>query len=232
MKKENLIKFYQTYKIFIFPAIVALSSLILIIFVIYPQTIKLIQGIDVEENLNARSQILEAKAETLERYDEEDLQHKVSSVMLSFPPDRDFAEILGILQNLIESSGFNTASMTLGQNPVESNQAKSYIVKAEILGPRILLPVLVQNIESHIRIMKIHSVESTTSLDSQSVSVVLGVEVFYLPIPQTLGSIDSPLPELTEKDEELIARLAQNQLVTTPQIPTTLGPRGKANPFE
>ena len=41
MKKEDLIKFYTAYRAYIFPAGVALASIFLILFVIYPQTVKL-----------------------------------------------------------------------------------------------------------------------------------------------------------------------------------------------
>ena len=100
MKKEDLLKFYAQYKLFIFPLVVGISSLILIVFVILPQTIKLVTNQGAEEELFNKSQFLEVKAQDLDNLDQEDLSRKVQYVLGVYPADKDFGNIVGIIQSV------------------------------------------------------------------------------------------------------------------------------------
>lgn len=232
MKKETLIKFYQKYKLIIFPMVVTLSSLILIVFVIYPQTAKLISGSRQEAEFRAKSKFLEAKAETLENFDEADLSRKVDYALSSLPADRDFGNIIGLLQRLVSEASFTITSLTLAQQTSEKGETQSYLVRLQVLGPKELLLTLVNGIENSTRIMKVNTIEINSTRDGKVVDANLAIEVFFSPLPSSFGTVDSPLPEISSKDEELILRLATT--VSTQEIsrPTILGPRGKSNPFE
>lgn len=234
MNKEAISKYYQQYKLYVFPAIVALSSLILIIFVIYPQTIKLLANQKVQGEITNKSKFLEAKAQTLESYDSSDLNQKVDSVLGAYPAEKDFVSALSLLQNLTAQSGFSATSISLGTGSAKNAGVESYNIKLDILGPIVQLPTLLSNIENSPRLMKVSSVETSIGKDSESATISLNVEVLYSSAPQIPGSIDSPLQELSQQDEEVIAKLARvgsNEIISKP--PTTqLGPRGKANPFE
>jgi len=113
IKKEQALKFYLSYKEYVFSAVVVLSSLILIIFVIYPQTSKLLSNRKVEEDVNQRSKFLEAKAQTLESYDQEDLNLKVGKVLSAYPVDKDLVAAVSLLQNFIAQSGFSIISLEI-----------------------------------------------------------------------------------------------------------------------
>lgn len=231
MNKENLQKFYLKYRLYIFPVVIVISSLILIVFVIYPQITKLISNNALESDLKDKSKLLEVKAQTLENYDKADLERKVNYTLNAYPAERDFTNIIGLLQGLSAGSGFNVNSLTLGGS--SQPEAKSYNVKLEILGPKSLLPNLVSNIENSVRIMKVASIELTPTKDFDLGQVNLSVEVFFAALPQTFGTVDSPLPTLSDKEEELLVKLAASAPapVATSQVAPS-GPRGKANPFE
>lgn len=238
MKKDEIIKLYQARRLYIFPSIVALASLILIIFVIYPQIIKLINSQSLEGEIFNKSQFMEAKAQNLESYDPAELNRQVNFAVAAYPTDRDFVSALALLQNLTFSAGFSITSMSLenassrGQNV----QSQSYNIKINVVGPLPLIPNLFSKIENSPRLMRISSVELTSGKDPQGVTVSLAVDVLYSSATGGLGSIDSPLPQLSQKDEDVIAKLAKmGSQVNSPQTnaqPVQLGPRGKANPFE
>lgn len=234
MNKETVGKFYLTYRLYIFPSVVAFSCLILIIFVIFPQMIKIIGNQKAESDFKFRANFLESKIQALESYDETDLQRKVRYALNVYPPERDFGDALGLLQGIVSQSGFNIVSANFGDSSTKQGGSQSYALKMEIAGVRSLLSVLLSNIESANRLMKVSSMEISGSGDQQSVNVVLGIDILYASIPGSFGSVDSPLPELSEKDEELIARLSAffPATVDVSQTPVTLGPRGKPNPFE
>lgn len=234
MKKEVLAKFYQTYKLVVFPAVVALSSLILIIFVIYPQTAKLFANSKVEADLKSKSKLLEAKADSLENYDEADLTRKVVYVLNAFPGEKDFLNVMVLLQILTSQSGFNILSLSPGSGSAsEPGKQPSYQVKLEILGPKQALSSLVTSIEQSSRIMRVLNLEISATRQADVVNVILSLEVLFSPLPSQLGTVDSPLPVLTSEDEQLIAKLAASApSVVVPTETVTLGPRGKSNPFE
>lgn len=231
MKKEEIVKFYQHYRLYIFPAVVALSSLTLIIFVIYPQALKLITNKQVEGDMINRSKFLEVKAQALESLDSTDLNRKKDFALVSYPTDKDFASALGLLQNFTVKSGFNIVLISLGSGTLGTN-AQSYNLKLDILGPQTLLPGLLSNIENSPRLMRVSSVETNLGKDPQGALISLSVDVLYSSVPEDFGSIDSPLPELSEKDEEVLVKLARSAVSPSLESITPSGARGKANPFE
>lgn len=241
-KKEEIIKFYLNYKLHIFSLVVALSSLILIALVIYPQASKLLSNQALTGDIYKKSNILEAKVAALESYDQEDLNLKLRNVLNSFPVDKDLVNSVGSLQNLAAESGFNINSMVIGLGSGKDG-TQSYNIKLELLGPVTSLPIILSNIEGSPRLMRVSSIETTPGKDPQSATVSLQVDILYSSAPSGFGSTDSPLPELSDKDQEVLTRLARasgpiiSQTSTPPsdQAPVStqpLGPRGKENPFE
>ncbi len=236
MKKELVFKYYQDYKLYTFPLVITLSSLILIVFVIYPQLTKLIGNHKEEGSIETKSKFLEAKVQALESYDQEDLKNKVNVVLDTYPTDKDYITVLGLLNNLSAQSGFSVASMSVGSNAAKNTNSQSYTIKLDIMGPANSIPILLSKIESSSRLMKINNVEVVLGRDNKPSTITLSVDVLYSSAPKEFGSIDSTAPELSQKEEEIIVRLAQVASTSrskSSQVETAQpGPRGKANPFE
>lgn len=229
MNSDTSVNYYQKYKLFIFSGIVLFSSLILIIFVIYPQISKLIANQKVEGEIISKTKFLDDKAQELEKYDRIDLDRKVALALNSYPADKDFISAFSLLQNLVSQSGFTIAAISLGSSSLKTG----YDLKVDILGPAPLVPALLSNIERSSRLMRIGSIETVAGTDPQFVNVALNVNVLFSPTPPSFGSVDSPVAELSQKDEDVIAKLASalNSIPAT-QSATQNVPRGKANPFE
>lgn len=236
MKKEDLLNFYKKYKFYIFPAIVVVSALILIISVIYPQAIKLIINQKTEGELTSKTKFLEAKAQILDGLDPTDLKQQVNSTLVSYPTDKDFVYALGLIQDLASQAGFNIVAISLGAGSLNKASTQSYAIKLDVSGSGNLLPRLISSIESSPRLMRVNSLETTSGKDSQILNISLNIDVLYSTAPKSFGNIDSPVVELSQQDQEVIAKLARINPVVSPNInqtnPGQLGPRGKANPFE
>ena len=228
MGKEELIKFYQNYKMIIFPVLVAICSVILIAVIVLPQTMKLLSSQEVENEILKKSQILEAKAQDLESYDQQDLSVKLNSALNSFPSDKDYAKAVGLLQELAIQSGFIISSLNLGADSQGGGGAQSYNINMAVLGPLDSVQNLLSSIESSSRIMRVKSLESSVKSDLSSASITLNIALLYSSFAGTATDIDSPLPELSEKDEEILAKLEPLK----PDISSQLPARGKSNPFE
>lgn len=235
MKKEEILKFYQNHRLYIFPLAVVFSSLILIVFVIYPQMVKFISNYKVEREIIDKSKFLESKVRSLESYDSADLNRKVEFALNSYSIDKDFINAVGLLQNLTAQSGFSITSMSLGGNSQkkENAQDQSYSIKLEITGPTTQLPALLSSIDSSPRLMRVSSMDTVLEKDPKSAVISLNVEVLYSAAPKDIGDIYAPLPSLSEQDEEIIAKLAGLSSQANFQQPVVQsGPRGKENPFE
>lgn len=231
MKKEGLLKFYLHYRLYIFPAVAVVSSLILIIFVIYPQAVKLLTNQKLEQDLSKKGAFLEEKAQALESYDTADLSEKIKYVLSSYPTDKDFANAVGVLQNLMAQAGFNIVSLSLGGSSGKEAKLQSYSVKLDLLGPLRFLPVLLSNIEGSPRLMRVSGIETTVGKDEASATITLNIEVLYSEAPSGFGTVDSPLTQLSQKDEEVLAALASSG-VSQLEATAAAAPRGKSNPFE
>lgn len=231
MKKEILQKFYSQYRLYIFPIVVAISSLILIAFVISPQIVKLVENSKLETDFKGKAKFLEAKAQTLENYDEVGLNRKVKFSLTAFPQEKDFANVMALLQRLTHETSFTIASLGfVGSNGNQQGKTQSYNVKLEILGPKIFLANLVSSIETSPRLMRVNSIDITSTKEVDVITADLIVEVLFSSLPVSFGSADSPLPTLSSQEEELVARLASQISISQPSI--SVSPRGKVNPFE
>lgn len=231
MNKENLTKFYQTYKLYIFPAVVALSSLFLTFFVILPQTVKLITNQQAADGFLNRTKILETKVSALESFNNEDLSQKLRLTLASFPADRDYGNILGLVQQLVSQSGFSLESITLGTSAQKFGSSDSFGVKLNVKGPRLIFPILLNNLESSTRLLRVTDID-VSSGQNQFIDAAIVLDVLYSGLPKGVGTIDSPLPELSQKDEELINALTGPSNVVAPAAPVGSSSKGKLNPFE
>lgn len=231
MKRQEALKFYSKYNFYIFPSVVALSCLLLIVFVIFPTLSQLISNQKTTGELANKHKALEAKASALEGFSEEDLKFKLSSLLNVFPTEKDFGNALFVIQGITKELGFIISSFTIGGGSEKGEQ--SYIVKITLQGLKTSFPTLLNKIESSKRVMRIQTIDITQGRDLQFLEANLSIEVFFASAPSGFGGVDSPLPSLSEREEELIASFASG---TAPSaalqeevIPTTIG---KANPFE
>lgn len=232
MKKEEVIKFYINFRLYIFPAIIALSSLFLIIFAIYPQTVRLIDNQKSADEFLNKSKFLETKVSALENYNEEDLAQKTGLALATFPADKNFGDTLDLLQRIIAKSGFSIVSITLGNTAGKLGNIDSYDVKLDLQGSKALFPILLSNLDNSPRLIKISSIDISNQA-SQVSGISLVVGVLYAGVPKNFGTSDSPLPQITQKDDELFARLAGGSgPVPLTSVQQQITPRGKLNPFD
>lgn len=233
MKKEDILKHYQAYKLIVFPVVIALSSLFLIVFAIYPQITKLISNHRVAGDLNAKSKFLETKVSALEGINAEDLSKNVSFTLQALPPDKDYGNALGLLQQLVTRPGFSISSITLSNTSSKLGNVDGFEVKLELKGTRVMFQALLNLLEQSPHLLRVNNFDITFNSGQQTLDVALAVEVLYSQLPQNLGTADAPLPQISQKDNEVLSALA-GAGINAASLPATAegSSRGKANPFE
>ena len=220
---ENLI---SQYKLFIYPLVVVVASVVLIVFLILPQLKGLFLG---QGNLNeaqGRLNVLSVKATELESLNANDLSQKLEVALAALPTDKDFSALIGIFKGLAASYGMNLTSHHLGGGVHQYG----FTVKADMIGSATSLGNLLSCIETSPRVMRVQSMETTSSGLGNTIFTTLTVLVYFSPSPKTLGSVDSALPNLSDDDQHVLATLARTNVGAINQ-PTSL-PSGKSNPFE
>lgn len=240
MNKEELAKFYGMYRLYIFPAAVIVSSLFLIIFAVIPQTLSLINNQKKATALSAKSKFLEDKVLALESYNGSDLSQKTAVALSAFPAEKDFGNILGLLQNLTGRSGFSITAISISDAGSKLDKISSYTVKLQVSGSKVLFQTLLGSLEGSPRLIKVTSIDITSDQTAGSVSASLELAVLYAPAPRDFGTVDFPLPQISQKNEELLTSLAQvGKTVSAGGIVAGSGssqgissPKGKSNPFE
>ncbi len=231
MKNQDIFVFYNTYKLYIFPTIVALSCLVLVIFVIFPQINVLIGNNKAEKDLFARSKVMEAKANDLETFDDGKLNQDLSVALTVYPTERDYAQVLGLLQRIAGAFGFTVLSGQLGQAGDKSSNT-AYSIKLEISGSRTNFAKMLSIIENSPRVLRVSGIDLGSRGGSDSVVGTLNIDVYYSPIPTNLGNIDSPLPRLSDKEQSLLSSLSQNSSNTSAVQPPVTSTRGKIDIFQ
>ena len=213
----------SNYKTLIYPSVVGLASLIIIIFVIVPQLQGFLSGQDDLKLKQARLNTLEVKAKELESFNQEAYTEKLLNAFYYLPVDKDYSNIIGIFRELTASAGMSLNSLHPGSGPA----ANSYSVKADIVGQTSSLGAMLEAIEKSPRVMKLESVETSTS--TSGLNATLTVSVYYDAPPQSLGAIDVPLPKLTEQDQVVLSSLTPPSAQSGST--TIVLPSGKSNPF-
>lgn len=239
MKKEELLTFYLKYRIYIFPIAVTLSSLTLIALVIYPQISNLLTNRNVYTEVVQKSQFLEVKAQDLATIDEEEVKRKLAIALTAFPEDKDYTEIIGLMQILVSKYGFVLDSLQIGTVATEKlGAANGFVIELQLQGSKVEFGELLATLEDTSRVMKIQRVERSSNAGAESVikgNVTLNI--YYAPLPANLGAIDTPVTKLTPEDDTLIENLENDRKelyagFSSENQDTSLVPKGKANPFE
>jgi len=232
MNKEALQEFYQKNKIIIFPVLVAISSLILIVLIIYPQISGLINTNSTLLQVKQKSGFLEVKAQELQSLDEVQLQKDLGVALNALPSNQDYLEVINIIQGLLNQNAFSLQTLQFGQGDNTAGKP-SFIVKMEISGPKSALNQLLTSMESTYRPMRLASIETNSPKQgSSTINATVAVNVFYSPLPTTLGSVEAPLPILSDRDQELVTTLAKSvSLVAVGNVSVSVL-RGKTDPFE
>ena len=237
---KNLFHFFiSEYKLFIYPAVVGLASLVLIIFLIIPQIKNLLAN---QGNLNEeqkRLNLLDVKAKELEALDTSNINGKLLLTLSALPVDKDLPTIIGVLRNTANQSGIILQSIHFSQKG-----DKSYIVGADLVGTTSSLGVFLEMIEKSPRVMRVLSIDSGGGGAGNTITASVSIEVFYPPGPKSLGSVDAPLPKLSDKDQVILSNLSKTPVTSLISVasgsatPVSLAPAavpipaGKDNPFE
>lgn len=232
MNKEIFLNIYSKYQFFLFPFFVVVPTILIGYFMLYPQLGRLLSSQDQIASVNKKAVLLNEKIRKLKSVDEEQIKQNLAVTLQALPQDVDFANSLGIIQNLANQYQFAMINFqTSKATDSKSLKLSSYTLSLDLLGPKDLVKRFVDSINSNFRLMKMAHLEINIPPGRDEATALVTVEVFSSQIPTSIGTVDTPLPEITKDDKDLLEQLASSRPIVIEEV-FSQGPRGKANPFE
>ena len=241
---RKLVRPYQTILISVAMILSSLAGLLLGVFPLLQKTLAM-----EKETRAAVSEVsvLRAKQTLMDSMDGETLRADVLTLTSAVPADKSLSTLFGGVDAAAAVSGVAVTDLTLAKpGSLATESAKKLNAAEKEVGANILpftlaiagthdqIRAFLETISSIRRFFRVRSVEESFE-QPDTVEAHVSLDVFYAPMPTTIGSVGAPISALTEKETELIGRVAALQLIAAPQevaegvTPTAGG--GKIDPF-
>ncbi len=158
--------------------------------------------------------------------------------MIVLPPEKDVFLILSTIKGLSLQSGIELKSFDFIPGEIStpstnsgslSSNVSHLPLRANFSGSWGAIKAFLNKVESVSPLMQIEKV-SLSRNEENFYEANLIINTFFLNIPSTLGSIETPLPIISIEEEKIYEQLSKyefrEQTEILPEIPT-----GKENPF-
>lgn len=235
--KENLVPILTVLIIFIFTITVFRNTLS-----------NLLKLREENKNMNTKLAAMTKKSQLLQSLDEPEISKKVEKLEEIFPSDKPVLSLFASLNQLAleENVVFGGIELTPGKlekiqpssvqneadgatpatavESVESSDLQEVEISFNIEGQLEDITDFIRQLEKNSPLTQIESV----SLSLDGLIAFLKVKVFYQGFPESLGSVEKPVPVLTEKEKEILAMITDFRKVEKIEVNA---PTGKENIF-
>jgi Tfp pilus assembly protein PilO len=247
----KLTKLFRTYQGLIVSVGVLIVSGLGIVLGVVPILEKTIAMNTQLKSVSAEVDVMRDKASLLESIDEGSMRDSVQTLLSAVPADKSVPTLLWTLDGLSAKTGVAVGNFSLAKlGSLATESAKRVSADEQAVGGNIL-PFTI-NISGTLdqlrgflatslsvrRLVRIRTLgvlfQKTASGSADMVTATLGMDTFYSPLPTTIGSVSQPLTALTSTDDDMIAKVAQMQLMGSPSLtvpPRTGGGAVKPDPF-
>ncbi len=213
-------KFLRLNQGIIIPAVMLLFSVFVSILVLYPvsqQTWDLIQDVNTE-----RTEIvgLQTKLNQLQALDEETLRQQLRLLTSAIPTEKSLATLLSTAEVVSANTGATLSDLSLiNPGSLATDSAKRQTSEEKTFGAALLpFSVVLTGSEQQIRNYLSTSINVRRLLRIKQFTVVfsgdgnarsnVSLDALYAGLPTNLGDVKQPIVPLTEKDEQLLDKLA------------------------
>ena len=147
----------------------------------------------------------------LENIDELSTQEDLKVVFEILPIEQGVPQAMTILQDMVAKSGLELKSTTFGSGG-SSKQASgedNFKFNIAVSGQINLLRDFLMKIQNSPRIFQVESIGVQFQKTEGVVEADIPLSVFYQSASGDMGSMNQPLPKLSDKDKELLKKLSQ-----------------------
>jgi hypothetical protein len=220
---------------------VLISFSLLLVFVPFSKEIFSLRG---EISKNKKDlELLSQKESMLDSMDESELNSQVDLLESALPSEKPALYIIDILNASSQKFGlklgsfeFSPGSLATNSAELEKNiKAKSGIdsieVDVEVSGDFDNLLTYIDYLENALPLMKARAISFSTANLDKEVDATLGLDVYYLLPPETIGKTSDQLKETSASQKEVLGKVGQYTKVVSRSLPTTTYPL-RDDPFD
>lgn len=232
IKKITANPLYQSYNLVIVPAISVLLCLLIAALITIPQALKITDtNKKITEN-KAEQAFYKRKIAELQQIDTELYKKNLDTALVALPSDRDIPSAISDILNLLSSSGLQLYGMTFNQTGGAPG-LESFQIKLDVVGDLSQLKQFIALSKETTRILKIDSIEITSSTSNSQTQANLNILAFYQAIPPSVTvPIDQKVNLFTEVDQAVVDKIRQNTTYTDFSAATASAVEvGKDDPF-
>lgn len=245
---KDVRRFLRMYHSFAFSAVIFLLVIAGSLLGIIPavkKTLTLRQNTDA---LLSQTQDLRTKASILASIDETVYRRYLADLVTAVPQDQSLTSMFSTIDGLAAQTGVTITDLGLTKpGSLATESARRQSTEEKQIGSHLLpFSVTVSGSYEQIRDFLARAVSvrrlfrvrgfDLSLIDPTNVEVRMNMDAYFAPYLTTIGSVDTEIDALNEKDEQIIARVATMPLVgefiSMPiEQPNEATGAGKSNPF-
>lgn len=217
------------YKIYILPAVSAIICLGLISLVIVPQVKGLLEAGKKNTELNHRLEVLQTKINALEKTDKSSIRENIKTSLSALPDDKNIPNAITQILYFLNINSLQLESLSSSG----AGDGESVQIRMDISGNINNLKNFMARLKEAPRIIKIQSLDITGGRVTGNIQASIVLSVFFAQLPDKIGGIEQPVPQVTPQDLEVLSLIKSNA-AAFPTITATssAGVKGKADPFQ
>lgn len=233
---EDLKKFYLKYKIILWPVVTAVSSLIILGFVVIPQFLAYLHTQGELTQLQVQTDSLTAKAQVLQNIDDQNIKDNLQVAFTVLPVDEDIPDTVVSLQNLAIRDSLSVQNLNFASSG-DLTKTNNSVLKLSLVGSKTAIWRFFQDLQSSPGIYKVQSIKANSTGSGDNFEIDLPVAIYFDSNSEASVSLDAPVPQLNSSDQELLRNLSKSiQGKVVLQAGSQSGqlsiPLGKDDPFK
>lgn len=218
MIKADLKLALAKYRFLALPTLVGLIILVLTLTLLLPRISQILKIRQTLAQEKVRLSKLTQKVADLEGLDEPELSAKADLMISSLPAEKDIPRIFATLKSLGSEAGVTLESIKVAPGELSTVSAQprakgppvlSFEISAK--GAMEAIKSFLGQVESTIPVMQTTDVSLTRT--EGEVKADISLDTYFLPLPKTLGAVETPLVKITPNEELLYQEIAR---FTTP----------------
>lgn len=212
-------------------------SLIVAVTIAWPKFTEVLNLRSDNVRLDEQAVNLENKAKELADFNKAELDQQLSAAEQLLPSKKEVFLVIaqiertasanGILINKIDAApgsvGLETATEVVtapvSQLGQQAFDASVIPIKISLTGDYRSFLQFVRSLLSLSRVVGIGDLTLSASGESSQLRVGMTVNSYWQPLPSQLGSIESPVQELTQQEKDLLSDVQLEVFVPTPELP-------------
>lgn len=224
---------YLRYSNFVVPIVVLIIGLVIVGLITVPQIFKLFETFQKINELSEKKAFLENKIDTLSGINLDLYRKNLDTALVALPVDEDVPGVLGEVLVALSGSGMTLDGISFaGTSAPQGGEVGEYSLRMDISGSEDALKQFLERTKEIPRIVKMVGIEVTAKQGKMSAGVNL--VTIYQRLPEHIGTVDEPVPTITEDDNKVLAEIEAKAKALPQNISTTNvsgSGQGKTNPF-